>query len=134
MTIDQMLIGPSPNCLPPPPSLPPPFTLPSSLPPFLLHYPLSPPLTHSSNSLSSPRTLSPPKAKCIDRYTELRVGKFDSNDANTIDPRLEAVVNRMFECCLLDHRYKQAVGVALETRRIDILERAIHEAVSVCLL
>ena len=30
-------------------------------------------------------------------------------------------------CCFC--RYKQAVGIALETRRIDILQRAIQESV-----
>ncbi len=40
-------------------------------------------------------------------------------------------MNRMFSRCLHDRRYKQAVGVALETRRIDILEQAIQESVSV---
>ena len=58
------------------------------------------------------------------------MGRFDENAGSTIDPRLEAIVDRMFERCLVDRRYKQAVGVALETRRVDILERAIHEAVS----
>ena len=46
-----------------------------------------------------------------------------------IDARLESVVNRMFERCLADRRYKQAIGIAFETRRVDILERAIHESV-----
>ena len=35
----------------------------------------------------------------------------------------------MFERCLNDRRYKQAVGIAFETRRIDVLQRAIHESV-----
>ena len=47
-----------------------------------------------------------------------------------IDTRLESIVNRMFERCLSDRRYKQAIGIAFETRRVDILQRAIHESVS----
>ncbi len=68
-------------------------------------------------------------AKCIDHYTKLRVineeGKEDKKD---IDPRLEAIVNRMFQRCFDDKTYKQAVGIALETRRIDIFEKAILQA------
>lgn len=37
---------------------------------------------------------------------------------------------RMFDRCLADKHYKQAIGVAFETRRIDVLERALYEAVS----
>lgn len=44
--------------------------------------------------------------------------------------RLEAVVNRMFERCFSDRQYTQAIGISIETRRLDILERAITEAVS----
>ncbi|XP_005095836.1 26S proteasome non-ATPase regulatory subunit 1 [Aplysia californica] len=67
-------------------------------------------------------------AKCIDHYTKLRVHNADATDEadkKPIDPRLEAVVNRMFQRCLDDKQFKQAVGIALETRRIDIFEKAI---------
>ena len=36
----------------------------------------------------------------------------------------------MFERCFDEGRYQQAAGIALETRRIDLLERAILESVS----
>lgn len=49
-----------------------------------------------------------------------------------IDSRLESIVMRMFERCLADRRYKQAIGIAFETRRIDVLEKALRECVSVC--
>ena len=39
-------------------------------------------------------------------------------------------MNRMFERCFDEGRYQQAAGIALETRRIDLLERAILESVS----
>ena len=82
-------------------------------------------------------------AECLDRYTKLRVagaatpGSGDSNgsaaDSHTIDPRLEAIVDRMFQRCLDDKQYKQAIGIALETHRIDVFERAILQSVSTCL-
>ncbi|CAF4899400.1 unnamed protein product, partial [Rotaria socialis] len=46
-----------------------------------------------------------------------------------IDQRLEDIVNRMFQRCFDDKKYKQAIGIALETRRIDIFEKAVKEAV-----
>lgn len=65
-------------------------------------------------------------AKCIDSYTEKRVYKVENPDEDVIiDPRLEAIVDRMFKRCFDDAKYKQAVGIALETRRLDVFEQAI---------
>ena len=72
-----------------------------------------------------------PPAKCIDHYTKLRVANAeDESLAKPIDARLEAIVNRMFQRCFDDRQFKQAVGIALETRRIDIFENAILQSVS----
>lgn len=48
-------------------------------------------------------------AKCIDHYTRLRVENADLSDdeQKNIDPRLEVVVNRMFQRCLDDKQFKQ---------------------------
>lgn len=69
-------------------------------------------------------------AHCIDKYTKLQVEKFQSDgQANIkIDQRMEDIVNRMFQRCFDDKKYKQAIGIALETRRIDIFEKAVKEA------
>ncbi|XP_022237955.1 26S proteasome non-ATPase regulatory subunit 1 [Limulus polyphemus] len=66
-------------------------------------------------------------SKCIDHYTKLRIFNTISKleDQKPIDPRLEAIVNRMFQRCFEDGQYRQAVGIALETRRMDIFEKAI---------
>jgi 26S proteasome regulatory subunit N2 len=59
-------------------------------------------------------------AKCLDRYTTLRLkGEED------IDSRLKTIVDRMFDQCFKDKQYKQALGVALETRRMDMFGSAI---------
>lgn len=50
-----------------------------------------------------------------------------------IDPRLEGIVNRMFQRCLDDNQYRQALGLALETRRMDIFEAAIMQSVNILL-
>ncbi|CAG9859898.1 unnamed protein product [Phyllotreta striolata] len=68
-------------------------------------------------------------AKCIDFYTQQRIALAEgSTDAKPIDPRLEAIVNRMFQRCLDDGQNRQAMGLALETRRMDIFELSITQA------
>lgn len=66
-------------------------------------------------------------AKCIDYYTKLRVHNAEAkeDDQKVIDPRLEAVVDRMLQRCFNDGQFKQAVGIALETRRMDVFKMAI---------
>ncbi|XP_033208958.1 26S proteasome non-ATPase regulatory subunit 1 isoform X1 [Belonocnema kinseyi] len=70
-------------------------------------------------------------AKCIDFYTQQRVleaeGKLPVGNKG-IDPRLEGIVNRMFQRCLDDNQYRQALGLALETRRMDIFEASIMQS------
>ena len=41
------------------------------------------------------------------------------------------IVNRMFQRCLDDGQFKQAIGIAIDSRRMDIFKRAILESVSV---
>ena len=50
-------------------------------------------------------------SKCIDYYTKLRVQNAESADElqKEIDPRLEEVVNRMFQRCFDDRRFKQVI-------------------------
>lgn len=51
-------------------------------------------------------------SKCIDEYISLRkAGKDD------IDQRLVSVVERMFERCFDAAKYKQALGIAIESQR-----------------
>jgi 26S proteasome regulatory subunit N2 len=66
-------------------------------------------------------------SKCIDSYTAKRVLDMESGK-NTIDKRLEAIVNRMFERCFEHGEYRQALGIAIETKRLDIFDRAITGA------
>lgn len=68
-------------------------------------------------------------AKCIDFYTQQRVAVFENvKNAKPIDPRLEAIVNRMIQRCLDDGQFRQAFGIALETRRMDIVEASIMKS------
>lgn len=71
-------------------------------------------------------------SKCIDHYTKLQVENFQNqSEQKSIDPRLQNIVNRMFQRCLDDKKFKQAIGLAIETRRLDILEKSILTAVNV---
>ncbi|KAH9620438.1 hypothetical protein KSS87_004130 [Heliosperma pusillum] len=64
--------------------------------------------------------------KAIDEYASLRNKAADSTEeASKIDPRLEAIVERMLEKCIVDGKYQQAMGMAIECRRLDKLEEGI---------
>lgn len=94
-----------------------------------------------------------PTARCIDRYIELQT-KAAHGETIDADKRLVAIVERMFEryaCCdgcgvslfspvpprVINHRlcrcfedgqYEQAIGIALESWRLDKLEEAIRRS------
>ena len=56
--------------------------------------------------------------------------KAEGDKQPEIDSRLEAVVDRMFDNCIEGGQFKQAIGIAIETRRMDVLEKAIRLTVS----
>ncbi|CAH1452951.1 unnamed protein product [Lactuca virosa] len=65
-------------------------------------------------------------AKAIDEYATLRTKAAESKeDASDVDPRLEAIVERMLDKCITDGKYQQAIGMAIECRRLDKLKEAI---------
>jgi len=63
-------------------------------------------------------------AKCLDKYIQSCISSYPNLPVDE-DHRLTAIVNRMFEQCISDRQYKQALGIALETRRMDEFRRAI---------
>ncbi|KAG0074810.1 proteasome regulatory particle base subunit [Linnemannia elongata] len=65
-------------------------------------------------------------SKCIDKYIAVRVQEQqDPQNAEPMDSRLKAVVEKMFDRCYQDSEYKQAVGIALEAHRLDVVEHSI---------
>ncbi|KAF5464987.1 hypothetical protein F2P56_015022 [Juglans regia] len=65
-------------------------------------------------------------AKAIDEYASLKTKAAESNaESAKVDPRLEAIVERMLDKCIADGKYPQAMGIAIECRRLDKLEEAI---------
>ena len=87
-------------------------------------------------------------ASGIDAYVAARQrfdGKRDSDDDGTaaddedadadaddkvagMDPRLEIIVNKMFAQCVADGDFQQAIGFAMESRRLDLLREAVRSA------
>ena len=69
--------------------------------------------------------------KCIDTYTEQKVAIADRKQEDVkIDPRMEAIVNRKFDQCFAEGKFKQAIGIALETKRIDMVRASIEKSAS----
>ncbi|XP_073053545.1 26S proteasome non-ATPase regulatory subunit 1 homolog A-like isoform X2 [Primulina eburnea] len=56
-----------------------------------------------------------------------------------VDSRLEAIVERMLDKCIVDGKNQQAIGMAIECRRLDKLEEAviksdnIHATINYCI-
>lgn len=65
-------------------------------------------------------------AKCVDEYVKLRIhNSRNPSEPLDIDRALEIVVEKMFERSFNDGEYKSAIGIALQSRRTDMLEKAI---------
>ncbi|KAL3828374.1 hypothetical protein ACJIZ3_017176 [Penstemon smallii] len=79
-------------------------------------------------------------AKAIDEYASIKTKAAEANDESAvIDPRLEAIVERMLDKCIVDAKYQQAIGMAIECRRLDKLEEAViksdnvHATINYCI-
>uniref|UniRef100_A0ACD5ZQY5 Uncharacterized protein n=1 Tax=Avena sativa TaxID=4498 RepID=A0ACD5ZQY5_AVESA len=79
-------------------------------------------------------------ARALDEYASIRSkASKATEEEEMMDPRLEVIVERMLDKCILDGKYQQAMGMAVECRRLDKLEEAItrcdnlHGALSYCI-
>lgn len=90
-------------------------------------------------------------ATCIDRYVENRIAQEEGTTATSVPSssttttstgkqaevssltsqedmdKMQAIVERMFTRCIKDGENKQAVGIALDARRLDVIERIFNE-------
>ncbi len=66
--------------------------------------------------------------KIIDEYTRLRNHNAENKQTLPISSELEAIVNRVLERCFEDKQYHQALGLGMETRRLDVIERAVRSS------
>jgi 26S proteasome regulatory subunit N2 len=64
-------------------------------------------------------------AKCIDTYAQMQRDAYATGTSAASIPGLVEVVERMFDRCFQAGEFKQAAGIAMETRRLDVLERSI---------
>jgi len=74
---------------------------------------------------------SPCAARCIDEYTKARqdaLAAAPGEEPAPADARLEAVVARMFARCWAEGAYRSALGVALEARRLDLVQETLRRA------
>jgi 26S proteasome regulatory subunit N2 len=69
-------------------------------------------------------------SKCIDEYIKLKKEQAESKSPSEIklDERLERIVLGMFDRCYSDKQFKQALGIAVESRRLDKIEESIRKS------
>lgn len=79
-------------------------------------------LIHKLKALNCHLSISLFAAKCIDSYVQKRALGED------VDARQEQIVNRMFNRCFSDGQYKQAMGIAIETKRMDMFVESIKKS------
>lgn len=61
-------------------------------------------------------------SRAIDCYIKGRVSQ------SSIDPRLESIVERMFQKCFTDGQYHEVLGIAIESERLDIVMKAVEDS------
>ncbi|KAG0151044.1 hypothetical protein CROQUDRAFT_651562 [Cronartium quercuum f. sp. fusiforme G11] len=65
-------------------------------------------------------------SECIDAYVALSTAHEAQSSSSSapveIDQRMSGIVERMFTRCIEAGEYRQALGIALESRRLDIIE------------
>ncbi|KAJ7634207.1 hypothetical protein DFH06DRAFT_1221396 [Mycena polygramma] len=72
-------------------------------------------------------------SKAIDRYIELR-SEEQTGKSDKVDPRLQSVIETIFARCIDEREYKQAIGIALESRRLDVIARIYSQTKDTSLL
>lgn len=64
-------------------------------------------------------------AECVDEYANRKREELLQKGEKKIDSRLEAIVEAMFLKCFEEREFKQAIGMAIESMRLDIIQKAI---------
>ncbi|KAH7928528.1 26S proteasome regulatory complex non-ATPase subcomplex Rpn2/Psmd1 subunit [Leucogyrophana mollusca] len=72
-------------------------------------------------------------SKAIDRYIQLRTEE-PATKHTKIDPRLQTIIEGIFERCINEGEYRQAIGIALESHRFDIISQVYDLTKDVSLL
>lgn len=61
-------------------------------------------------------------SQCINLYISLRQKQFTTDDKVEIDPQLTLVFEKMLNKCIKTNEFKLALGIALESYRLDVVE------------
>ncbi|KAF9040511.1 armadillo-type protein [Panaeolus papilionaceus] len=72
-------------------------------------------------------------SKAIDQYIKARNDE-QSGKTDKIDPRLASTIEGIFARCISEGELKQAIGIALEARRLDIISSVYSQTKDVSLL
>ncbi|KAI5851178.1 armadillo-type protein [Morchella snyderi] len=81
--------------------------------------------SHNDSILSSPPTLL---SSLVDDASFPATNPAKKETLETVDPRLQDIVERMFRKCYETEDYKPAIGIAIEARRLDVVEEGIKLA------
>ncbi|KAI0375292.1 26S proteasome regulatory complex non-ATPase subcomplex Rpn2/Psmd1 subunit [Pilatotrama ljubarskyi] len=71
-------------------------------------------------------------SKAIDRYIQSRTAE-QAGDGK-VDPRLQGIIEGIFRRCIEDGEYRQAIGIALESRRLDVIKHIYEQTHDTALL
>ncbi|KAJ7092624.1 D-isomer specific 2-hydroxyacid dehydrogenase [Mycena epipterygia] len=72
-------------------------------------------------------------SKAIDRYIQVR-SEEQTSKSDKVDPRLQTVIENIFARCIDEREYKQAIGIALESHRLDVIARIYSQTKDISLL
>ncbi|KAH6917463.1 26S proteasome subunit RPN2a [Coprinopsis sp. MPI-PUGE-AT-0042] len=86
-----------------------------------------------ANSVGSEEYIETIVSKAIDRYIQVR-SEEQANSKEKIDPRLQTIIEGIFDRCISEGEFKQAIGIALESRRLDVISKIYSQANDVSLL
>lgn len=69
-------------------------------------------------------------AACIDRYIKERSNADSTTTTTSSDMtlKLQKIVEQMWNRCIRDGEYRQAMGIAIDAKRLDVIERVFNEA------
>ncbi|RDB29217.1 26S proteasome non-ATPase regulatory subunit 1 A [Hypsizygus marmoreus] len=72
-------------------------------------------------------------SKAIDRYIQVR-SEERSGGLEKVDPRLQSIIESIFSRCIVEGEFRQAIGIALESRRLDVISSIYQQTQDISLL
>jgi hypothetical protein len=66
--------------------------------------------------------------KCIDQYTNLQQENYENKVQKPINPKLVEIVEKLLELSINEGDYKNACGIAIDIRRLDIIRVILEKS------